>query len=142
MDGNDTAALEFDGLFKRFGDHVAVDHIHLTVPAGSFFGLVGPNEVGKTTSLSMAVGLLRPDGGTVKIFGRDVWADRVAAKALIGVLAPRPGLRHLRARAGHHAAVGRLGPGAVRGQAADRRPLPGAGRRGEDPAVRLGPGGG
>jgi ABC-2 type transport system ATP-binding protein len=60
MDGNDTAALEFDGLFKRFGDHVAVDHIHLTVPAGSFFGLVGPNGAGKTTSLSMAVGLLAP----------------------------------------------------------------------------------
>jgi len=86
MDGNDTAALEFDGLFKRFGDHVAVDHIHLTVPAGSFFGLVGPNGAGKTTSLSMAVGLLRPDGGTVRIFGHDVWADPVAAKTLIGVL--------------------------------------------------------
>ena len=86
MDGNDTAALEFDRLFKRFGDHVAVDHIDLTVPAGSFFGLVGPNGAGKTTSLSMAVGLLRPDGGTVRIFGHDVWADPVAAKALIGVL--------------------------------------------------------
>jgi ABC-2 type transport system ATP-binding protein len=86
MDGNDTAALEFDGLFKRFGGHVAVDHIDLIVPAGSFFGLVGPNGAGKTTSLSMAVGLLRPDGGTVRIFGRDVWADPVAAKALIGVL--------------------------------------------------------
>jgi ABC-2 type transport system ATP-binding protein len=86
MDGNDTAALEFDGLFKRFGDHVAVDHIHLKVPAGSFFGLVGPNGAGKTTSLSMAVGLLRPDGGAVRIFGHDVWADPVAAKTLIGVL--------------------------------------------------------
>jgi ABC-2 type transport system ATP-binding protein len=86
MDGNDTAALEFDRLFKRFGDHVAVDHIDLIVPAGSFFGLVGPNGAGKTTSLSMAVGLLRPGGGTVRIFGRDVWADPVAAKALIGVL--------------------------------------------------------
>src|ERR1700743_3705560 len=86
MDGNDTAALEFDGLFKRFGDHVAVDHIHLKVLAGSFFGLVGPNGAGKTTSLSMAVGLLRPDGGAVRIFGHDVWADPVTAKALIGVL--------------------------------------------------------
>jgi ABC-2 type transport system ATP-binding protein len=60
--------------------------IDLAVPAGSFFGLVGPNGAGKTTSLSMAVGLLRPDGGTVRIFGRDVWADPVAAKTLIGVL--------------------------------------------------------
>src|SRR6202012_117444 len=79
-------ALEFAGLYKRFGDNVAVDRIDLTVPRGSFFGLVGPNGAGKTTSLSMAVGLLRPDGGTVQVFGRDVWAAPVAAKALIGVL--------------------------------------------------------
>ena len=83
---NDVPALEFTGLFKRFGDNVAVDHIDLRVPAGSFFGLVGPNGAGKTTSLSMATGLLRPDGGTAKIFGHDVWADPLAAKALIGVL--------------------------------------------------------
>jgi ABC-2 type transport system ATP-binding protein len=95
MDGNSTgppeagspeAALEFGQLYKRFGAHVAVDHIDLSVPAGSFYGLVGPNGAGKTTSLSMAVGLLRPDGGRVRIFGHDVWADPVAAKALIGVL--------------------------------------------------------
>ena len=79
-------ALEFAGLFKRFGDNVAVDHIDLEVPPGSFFGLVGPNGAGKTTALSMAVGLLRPDGGTVRIFGHDVWADPVGAKELIGVL--------------------------------------------------------
>jgi ABC-2 type transport system ATP-binding protein len=83
---DDISALEFTGLLKHFGDNVAVDHIDLRVPAGSFFGLVGPNGAGKTTSLSMAVGLLRPDGGTAKIFGHDVWADPLAAKALIGVL--------------------------------------------------------
>ena len=42
--------------------------------------------MGKTTLLSMAAGLLRPDGCTVRIFERDVWADPVAAKALTGVL--------------------------------------------------------
>jgi ABC-2 type transport system ATP-binding protein len=83
---NGAPALEFAGLFKRFGDNIAVDHVDLVVPPGSFFGLVGPNGAGKTTSLSMAVGLMRPDGGVVRIFGRDVWADPVAAKALIGVL--------------------------------------------------------
>jgi ABC-2 type transport system ATP-binding protein len=55
--GENIPALEFAGLFKRFGDNMAVDHIDLAVPAGSFFGLVGPNGAGKTTSLSMAVGL-------------------------------------------------------------------------------------
>jgi len=79
-------ALQLSRLYKRFGPTIAVDHIDLEVPAGSFFGLVGPNGAGKTTSLSMAVGLLRPDGGTATIFGVDVWADPMRAKALIGVL--------------------------------------------------------
>jgi ABC-2 type transport system ATP-binding protein len=81
-----TEALRLERLFKRFGETIAVDHVDLAVPAGSFFGLVGPNGAGKTTSLSMAVGLLRPDGGTATIFGVDVWADPVRAKALTGVL--------------------------------------------------------
>jgi ABC-type branched-subunit amino acid transport system ATPase component len=50
------AALQLSGLVKRFGETTAVD---LTVPRGSFFGLVGANGAGKTTSLSMAVGLDR-----------------------------------------------------------------------------------
>ena len=56
MPGPQAPALEFAGLYQRFGDHVAVDHIDLTVPPGSFFGLVGPNGAAKTTSLSMATG--------------------------------------------------------------------------------------
>jgi len=58
----------------------------MTVPAGSFFGLVGPDGAGKTTTLSMATGLLRPDAGTVRIFGVDMWRQPTSAKALIGVL--------------------------------------------------------
>ena len=81
-----TPALRLAGLTKRFGETTAVDTVDLTVPAGSFFGLVGPNGAGKTTALSMAVGLLRPDAGTAHIFGTDVWADPVAAKRLVGVL--------------------------------------------------------
>lgn len=65
-------ALELVGLRKTFGDTVAVDVIDLTVPHGSFFGLVGPNGAGKTTALSMAAGLLRPDEGHARIFGVDV----------------------------------------------------------------------
>jgi ABC-2 type transport system ATP-binding protein len=82
----DAPALELNGLHKAFGEKVAVDHIDLTVPAGSFFGLVGPNGAGKTTSLFMATGLLRPDGGTAHIFGVDIWQDPARAKAMIGVL--------------------------------------------------------
>ncbi|AHH95015.1 ABC transporter ATP-binding protein [Kutzneria viridogrisea] len=82
----DSPALWISGLRKVFGSTVAVDDVGLTVPRGSFFGLVGPNGAGKTTSLSMCVGLLRPDAGSVRIFGADVWADPVRAKELVGVL--------------------------------------------------------
>lgn len=58
-------ALEIRGLTKRFGDKLAVNAVDLIVPHRSFFGLVGPNGTGKTTTLSMATGLLRPDSGPV-----------------------------------------------------------------------------
>jgi ABC-2 type transport system ATP-binding protein len=80
-------ALLLSGLVKRFGDKIAVDQIDLTVPTGSFYGLVGPNGAGKTTTLSMATGLLRPDGGTAVLHGVDVWQDPVTAKSMIGNLA-------------------------------------------------------
>ncbi|WP_155387582.1 ABC transporter ATP-binding protein [Catellatospora paridis] len=79
-------ALLLAGLTKIFGGNPAVDRVDLTVPAGSFFGLVGPNGAGKTTALSMAVGLLRPDAGSSSVFGVDMWSDPERAKALIGVL--------------------------------------------------------
>jgi ABC-2 type transport system ATP-binding protein len=80
-------ALQLRGLLKRFGEKVAVDHLHLDVPTGSFYGLVGPNGAGKTTTLSMATGLLRPDAGMAVLHGVDVWRDPVAAKTMIGNLA-------------------------------------------------------
>lgn len=80
-------AMQLSGLLKRFGEKVAVAGLDLTVPTGSFYGLVGPNGAGKTTTLSMATGLLRPDAGTARIHGVDVWAQPVEAKRLIGNLA-------------------------------------------------------
>lgn len=79
-------AMALRGLSKHFGDKVAVSEVNLTVPVGSFYGLVGPNGAGKTTTISMAVGLLRPDTGSSRIFGVDVWADPLEAKALVGVM--------------------------------------------------------
>jgi ABC-2 type transport system ATP-binding protein len=80
------AAVRVQGLWKRFGEQVAVAGIDLELPAGKFIGLVGPNGAGKTTTLSMVTGLLRPDQGTVEIGGHDVWRDPVQVKSRIGVL--------------------------------------------------------
>ena len=77
------------GLTKRFGDTIAVDGIDLTVPAGTFYGVVGPNGAGKTTTLSMVAGLLRPDRGHIEVCGVDAAKDPVAAKRLMGVLPDR-----------------------------------------------------
>ncbi|MCL1800332.1 MAG: ABC transporter ATP-binding protein [Promicromonosporaceae bacterium] len=78
--------MSLRGLWKRFGDKVAVADVNLDVPVGSFYGIVGPNGAGKTTTLSMATGLLRPDFGLATVLGHDVWRDPAAAKALLGVL--------------------------------------------------------
>ncbi|MBS1905729.1 MAG: ATP-binding cassette domain-containing protein [Actinobacteria bacterium] len=85
----DGQALVVRGLVKRFGDSVAVGGIDLTVPAGSFYGIVGPNGAGKTTTLSIIAGLLRPDAGTVLISGIDQAASPRAAKKALGVLPDR-----------------------------------------------------
>jgi len=77
------APIEARGLFKRYGELVAVDHVDLTVEKGDVFGYLGPNGAGKTTSLRMMLGLIGPTAGEVRLFGRDPNAD--GANALDGV---------------------------------------------------------
>jgi ABC-2 type transport system ATP-binding protein len=79
-------AIKVQGLRKSFEKKEAVAGVDLEIAAGSLAGLVGPNGAGKTTTLSMMTGLLRPDAGRIVINGLDVWADPVAAKAVIGVV--------------------------------------------------------
>lgn len=82
-------AIRIRGLVKTFGDHTAVNGIDLTVPAGSFYGIVGPNGAGKTTTLSIVAGLLRADRGDVVICGVDQKSKPLAAKRMMGVLPDR-----------------------------------------------------
>ena len=61
----------------------AVDHLDLTVRAGELYALLGPNGAGKTTTLRMVAGLLKPDSGSISVFGIDALADPAAAKQMI-----------------------------------------------------------
>ena len=85
----DVPALRLRGISKSFGETRAVDGVDLTIPAGTFYGIVGPNGAGKTTTLSMIAGLLRPDGGRIEVGGVDAAADPAGAKRLMGVLPDR-----------------------------------------------------
>ncbi|MGN7965487.1 ABC transporter ATP-binding protein [Microbacterium sp. 22179] len=86
---SDVEALHIRGLVKHFGDNRAVHGIDLSVPAGSFYGIVGPNGAGKTTTLSIIAGLLRADAGSVVICGIDQATNSQAAKRVMGVLPDR-----------------------------------------------------
>jgi ABC-2 type transport system ATP-binding protein len=82
-------ALDIRGLVKRF-DRPAVDGLDLRIHAGEFYTLLGPNGAGKTTSLRIVAGLLRPDAGSVSVFGIDALADPVAAKQVMAWLSEEP----------------------------------------------------
>ena len=62
-------AIETDALTRRFGEQVAVDGIDLRVPSGSFYGFLGENGAGKSTTISMLTGVLAPSSGTLRVLG-------------------------------------------------------------------------
>jgi len=70
-------AVEVRGLTKSFGTTRVLDGLELTVAAGSVTGFLGPNGAGKSTTLRVLLGLLRADGGTVRLLGGDPWTDAV-----------------------------------------------------------------
>jgi ABC-2 type transport system ATP-binding protein len=83
------AALDVRALTKRF-DRPAVDGLDLTVRVGEFYCLLGPNGAGKTTTLRMVAGLLRPDHGSIAVFGHDALADPVSAKRIMAWVSDEP----------------------------------------------------
>ncbi|MGH6992571.1 MAG: ABC transporter ATP-binding protein, partial [Caulobacteraceae bacterium] len=66
----DGAALAFDQVVKRFGTFTALDDLSFEVPRGLVFGYLGGNGAGKTTSIRMALDILRPTGGRIEVLGR------------------------------------------------------------------------
>src|SRR5438132_12135447 len=84
-----SSALEIRRLAKRFAEP-AVDGMDLAVRAGEFYTLLGPNGAGKTTTLRMVTGLLKPDRGSIAVFGVDALADPVEAKRIMAWVSDEP----------------------------------------------------
>jgi ABC-2 type transport system ATP-binding protein len=80
-----SVAVEAQGLIKIFGDNYAVNGVDLKIPAGGIYGVLGPNGAGKTTTIRVLATLLKPNGGSAKIFGYDVVKDSHKVRQLIGV---------------------------------------------------------
>jgi len=79
------AAIEAQGLRKRYSSVEALRGVDLTVETGTVFGLLGPNGAGKTTALRILTTLLKPDSGTASVNGIDVLTDAQRLRGLIGV---------------------------------------------------------
>jgi ABC-2 type transport system ATP-binding protein len=85
-------AVSLRGLTRRFGPLTAVDGLTLDVARGELFGIVGPDGAGKTTTLRMLAGVLRPSEGTAVVEGVDVATDPEGAKPHLAYMAQRFGL--------------------------------------------------
>ncbi|HSS47288.1 MAG TPA: ATP-binding cassette domain-containing protein [Burkholderiales bacterium] len=81
-----THAVKAQGLTKRYGQTLAVDALNLEIPAGGFFGLLGPNGSGKTSTIHMLSTLIRPTTGEAWVAGHDVRNDGLKVRAAIGVV--------------------------------------------------------
>ncbi|MGA1976121.1 MAG: ATP-binding cassette domain-containing protein, partial [Conexivisphaerales archaeon] len=83
-------AIVIDNLTKDYGDVRALDGLSLEVPEGELFGLLGPNGSGKTTTIKVLCGLLKPSGGTAFVGGYEVGKSDGKVKELIGVCPQEP----------------------------------------------------
>src|SRR4051812_33634868 len=83
---NGAPAIETFELVRRFGDFTAVDRVNLRVAAGSFFGFLGPNGAGESTTIKMLTGLLAPTEGRVRVLGLDIASRPNEVKRRIGVV--------------------------------------------------------
>ena len=93
------AAIELDGLVRRYGERPALDGLTLSLPAGATLVVFGPNGAGKSTLLRVLATLLRPHAGVVRVLGRDLPREGWAVRGRVGLLGHDPLLyRDLTAR--------------------------------------------
>ena len=88
----DELVLETHALTKRYGPVLAVDSLSIEVPRGGVFGLLGPNGSGKTTTMSMLLGLVAPTSGTFRLLGHDPGRGHREALHHVGALVESPAL--------------------------------------------------
>jgi ABC-2 type transport system ATP-binding protein len=81
-----TNAIEVEGLVKRYGDKVVVDHVSMAVKSGEIAGFLGPNGSGKTTTIRMMCGLLTPDEGGGTVLGLDLTRQALSIKREVGYM--------------------------------------------------------
>ena len=79
-------AIEAQGLTRRFGDFVAVDHVDLRIARGEIFGFIGSNGCGKTTTMKMLTGLLPASAGSVRVLGHAPDPRDTASRARVGYM--------------------------------------------------------
>ena len=81
--------ITVENLTRRFGDFVAVDHINFEVQAGEIIGYLGPNGSGKTTTIRMLLGLLKPSEGKATVLGYDVFKQSEEIRARVGYMSQK-----------------------------------------------------
>ena len=84
-----TPAIEFVNVTKRYGAVEALRGVSFSVAPGQMFGLIGPDGAGKTTAIRTICGLLHPDGGSVRVLGKDPVKDHRAITGMVGYLSQR-----------------------------------------------------
>ena len=83
------SVVSVNGLVRRFGGKVVLNDVSIFIPRGSVLGLVGENGAGKTTLIKHLLGILKPQAGTVRLFGLDPVADPVGVLSRVGYLSER-----------------------------------------------------
>ncbi len=79
-------SIDIKGLTKKYGDHIAVNNLNLSIEKGEIFGLLGPNGAGKSTTILMLLGLTEVDSGSVKVCGIDSSRNPLEVKRKVGYL--------------------------------------------------------
>ena len=96
---DESAVIATHNLTKTYGKKCIVDRLNIAVPAGSICGFLGSNGAGKTSTIKMLLGLIKPSDGSARVLGKDIVKDSIAIRQKVGFLGQSPNFyNHLTAR--------------------------------------------